>query len=145
MTQVPIADGVFTWPADEPQLIGARCRACGIVTFPVQDSCPRCAATAMDEHLLARRGDLWAWTTQAFPPPSPPYAGPTGRAFVPFGVGYVDLGDVKVEGRLTESDPDMLEHGMAMELVVVPLRVDHDGNEVMTFAFAPVEPREAAT
>ena len=24
-------------------------------------------------------GRLWAWTTQDFPPPSPPYAGPTGQ------------------------------------------------------------------
>ena len=75
-----------------------------------QDSCPRCASTAMEEALLARRGTLWAWTTQAFPPP-PPYAGPTGEDFVPFGVGYVELpGEVKVETRLTESDPDRLEH-----------------------------------
>ena len=61
----------------------------------------------MAEHLLARRGRLWAWTTQDFPPPSPPYAGPTGKDFVPFGVGYVELpGEVKVETRLTEADPD---------------------------------------
>ena len=65
----------------------------------------------MAEHLLPRRGRLWAWTTQDFPPPSPPYAGPTGKDFVPFGVGYVELpGEVKVETRLTESDPDVLAH-----------------------------------
>src|SRR5262249_56630093 len=95
MTRVPVADRLFTWPADDPQLIGSRCTACGIVTFPAQASCPRCASTDMAEHLLARRGRLWAWTTQDFPPPAPPYAGASGKAFVPFGVGYVDLGDVK--------------------------------------------------
>jgi uncharacterized OB-fold protein len=141
MTQVPIADGVFTWPSDDPQLIGSRCGACGIVTFPVQGSCPRCASTDMVEHLLARRGRLWAWTTQDFPPPSPPYTGPTGRDFVPFGVGYVSLpGEVKVESRLTESDPAVLTNGMEMELVVVPVHTDDDGNEVVTFAFRPVAP-----
>ncbi len=139
MTRVPVAEGIFTWPADEPRLIGSRCTACGIVTFPAQDSCPRCASTAMEEHLLSRRGRLWAWTTQEFPPPSPPYAGPTGKAFVPFGVGYVELpGEVKVETRLTEADPDVLAIGMEMELVVVPFRTDADGNEVVTFAFRPV-------
>jgi uncharacterized protein len=138
MTRVPVAEGVFTWSADEPRLIGSRCSACGIVTFPTQDSCPRCASTAMDEALLGRRGTLWAWTTQAFPPPAP-YAGPTGADFVPFGVGYVELpGEVKVETRLTECDPDLLTHGMEMELVVVPFRTDDDGNEVVTFAFRPV-------
>ncbi|HEY1741073.1 MAG TPA: OB-fold domain-containing protein, partial [Acidimicrobiia bacterium] len=117
----------------------SRCTACGIVTFPAQDSCPRCASTDMAAHPLARHGTLWAWTTQEFPPPSPPYAGPTGKDFVPFGVGYVDLGDVKVESRLTTADPAALEHGMAMELTLVPLRTDDDGNDVLTFAFAPVE------
>lgn len=138
MTQVPVADGVFTWPADQPQLLGTRCTECGIVTFPVQDSCPRCASTSMAEHALARRGRLWAWTTQEFPPPSPPFAGTAGRDFEPFGVGYVDLGDVKVETRLTEADPGALQTGMEMELVIVPFRTDDDGNEVVTFAFRPV-------
>ncbi|HMF04233.1 MAG TPA: OB-fold domain-containing protein [Acidimicrobiia bacterium] len=137
MTQVPVADDLFTWPADEPQLIGSRCTACGMVTFPAQGSCPRCASTEMAQHLLPRRGRLWAWTTQDFPPPSPPFAGARGKEFVPFGVGYVDLGDVKVETRLTESDPERLSIGMEMELVVVPFRTD-DTDEVVTFAFRPV-------
>ena len=40
-----------------------------------------------------------------------------------------------VEARLTETDPDELEIGEAMELVVVPFRRDDDGNDVVTFAF----------
>ena len=93
----------------------------------------------MAEHLLARRGPLWAWTTQHYPPPSPPYMGPTGKDFVPFGIGYVELGgEVRVESRLTEADPGALETGMEMELVLVPLHTDEDGNEVTTFAFQPV-------
>jgi uncharacterized OB-fold protein len=90
----------------------------------------------MAEHLLPRRGRLWAWTTQEFPPPSPPYAGPTGAAFVPYGVGYVDLGEVRVETRLTKTEG--LRIGMDMELVLVPFRTDDDGNEVVTFAFRPI-------
>ena len=124
--------------SDEPQLIGSKCADCGMVTFPTQASCPRCGSTAMEEHLLARRGTLWAWTTQSFPPP-PPYAGPSGKDFVPFGVGYVELGgEIKVEARLTENDPEKLAHGMEVELVVVPFRTDDDGNEVVTFAFRPL-------
>jgi uncharacterized OB-fold protein len=91
----------------------------------------------MAERLLPRRGRLWAWTTQEFPPPSPPYAGPTGKEFVPYGVGYVDLGgEVKVETRLTEMKG--LKTGMEMELVLIPFRTDNDGNEVVIFAFRPV-------
>jgi uncharacterized OB-fold protein len=136
---VAVAEGVFTFPADEPQLVGSKCADCGIVTFPGQTSCPRCGTTHMEEHLLARRGTLWAWTTQSFPPP-PPYRGPGGKDFVPFGVGYVTLGDeVRVEARLTENDPDKLAHGMEMELVIVPFTTDDDGNEVVTFAFRPTQ------
>ena len=139
MASVPVAEGLFTWPSDDPQLIGSRCTACGMVTFPTQGSCPRCASTEMEERLLPRRGRLWAWTTQDFPPPSPPYTGPSGKDFAPFGIGYVELADeVKVETRLTESDPEKLIHGSEMELVVVPFRTDDDGNDVVTFAFQPV-------
>jgi uncharacterized OB-fold protein len=144
MATVPIAEGVFTWPSDSPQLIGSRCGQCGIVTFPAQESCPRDASTDMTEHLLDRRGRLWAWTTQEFPPPTPPYAGPTGKEFVPFGVGYVELGDVKVETRLTTADAGMLQQGMEMELVIVPFRTDDDGNDVVTFAFQPAAAEERA-
>lgn len=55
MARVPVAKGVFTWPSDAPRLIGSRCTACGIVTFPIQDSCPRCPSTEMAEHLVAHR------------------------------------------------------------------------------------------
>jgi uncharacterized OB-fold protein len=138
MGRVPVAEGVFTWPSDEPQLVGSRCTQCSIVTFPSQPSCPRCPSTDMEDHLLPRRGRLWAWTTQDFPPPSPPFAGPRD-GFEPFGVGYVELdGEVKVETRLTEADPQRLVHGMEMELVVVPFRIDDEGNEVVSFAFRPV-------
>ncbi|MGA1509918.1 MAG: hypothetical protein ACO37X_09520 [Ilumatobacteraceae bacterium] len=39
---------------------------------------------------------------------------------------------------MTESDPEKLKIGMEMELVIVPLSTDENGDEVVTFAFAPV-------
>lgn len=136
--QKPIAD-VFTWPSDEPSLIGSRCDDCGAATFPVQSRCPRCGHAAMSELPLPRRGTLVAWTTQGFVPVFP-YAGdPTGKNFEPYGVGLVQLDDVvRVEARLTESDPAKLDFGMEVELTIVPFYVDDEGNEIMTFAFAPV-------
>jgi uncharacterized OB-fold protein len=92
----------------------------------------------MTELLLPRRGTLVTWTTQGFPPGAP-FAGPTGKDFVPFGVGLVQLGDViRVEGRLTENDPAKLQFGQEVELTMVPLTTDADGNEIVTFAFQPV-------
>jgi len=135
--QVPVAEGLFTWPSDHPQLIGSRCGRCDEVTFPAQTSCPHCAADGCEEILLSRRGELWTWTIQGFPPP-PPYTGDREH-FVPFGVGYVELPEgVRVEARLTESSPERLEIGMPMELVVEKFQDDPEGNERMTFAFRPL-------
>ena len=139
-TQVPVQDGVFTWPSDQPQLIGSRCLECGNHVFPPQDGCPKCMATNMEQAELATKGTLWAWTVQGFPPKAPPYLGDDNpKTFKPYGVGYVELpGQVKVEARLTEADPAKLKIGMEMEMVLVPLTTDEDGNEVVTFAFRPV-------
>ena len=95
-------------------------------------------AYQLSEVKLPRRGTLVAWTTQGFPPGAP-YKGPTGKDFVPFGVGLVQLDDViRVEGRLTENDPKKLQFGMDVELTMVPFTTDEEGNELVTFAFQPV-------
>jgi uncharacterized protein len=136
--QKALAPDISTWPDDNPQLIGSRCGNCGATTFPAQQRCPKCSKGEMTEQVLPRRGTLVAWTTQGFPP-GPPYKGPVGKDFVPFGVGLVQLDDViRVEGRLTENDPAKLEFGMEVELTMVPFATDDDGNDIVTFAFQPV-------
>ena len=142
-TTVPIAHGLFTWPADEPRLIGGVCDDCGAVSFPRPPSCSRCTSEVIEERLLARTGTLWSWTVQRFAPKEP-YIGPT--LFEPYGVGYVELaGEVIVETRLTTADPEQLEIGQPMELVVVPFTTNDDGVEVVTFAFGPVAGEVAAS
>ncbi|NNE72286.1 MAG: DNA-binding protein [Acidimicrobiales bacterium] len=137
--RVPVEAGVFTWPADEPRLLGSRCTNCDNHMFPVQDTCPRCSGGETETVELGRTGTLWTWTVQGYPPKSPPYAGDADpKTFEPYGVGYVELpGQVKVESRLTVNNPDELEIGMELELVLVPLYTNDDGAEVVTFAFAP--------
>ncbi|MFP8881986.1 MAG: OB-fold domain-containing protein [Myxococcota bacterium] len=135
--RVPIAEGLFAGSLDTPRLLGSRCSACGETTFPAQKGCPSCTAQGCDEVELSRRGTLYTWTIQRFPPP-PPYAGDVND-FVPFAVGYIELPEgVRVEARLLESDSSRLSIGMEMELSVEPFSVDDEGREVVTFAFAPV-------
>ena len=132
----PVADGLFTWPSDAPQLIGSRCNQCGTVAFPAQGSCARCTSTDVGEHLLARTGTLWTWTVQGFRPKSPPYDGPAD--FTPFPLGYVELtGEVKVETRLTDVEVADLRIGMPMELAIIPFETESRG-PVLTFAFRPI-------
>ena len=65
--QKPIAD-VFTWPDEQPQLIGGRCDDCGATTFPTQSRCPRCGRTAMSELPLPRQGTLGVVDDPGVPP-----------------------------------------------------------------------------
>lgn len=140
MVQVPVTEGVFTWPSDEPHLLGSRCVSCGNHMFPRQSGCPKCTGETTEDVELGTRGTLWTWTVQGFPPKAPPYVGDDNpKTFTSFGVGYIELpGEVKVEARLTEADPEKLKIGMAMEMVIIPLATDEMGNEIVTFAFAPV-------
>jgi uncharacterized OB-fold protein len=139
-----IAEGLFTWPADDPQLIGSTCGQCTTTTFPRQQSCPRCTSTDVSERLLARRGTLWTWTVQGFRPKSPPYEG--SEEFVPYPVGYVELaGEAKVESLLVDVPIEDLQIGMEMELVIVPFHSAVTGEDAVTFAFRPVRNQEDAS
>ena len=132
----PVAEGLFRLEDGEVRLVGSECRHCGVVTFPCQASCPRCTSLEVVERLLARKGTLWSWTVQCFPPKSPPYAAADPDSFEPYGVGYVELpGEVRVEARLTVADPTQLRIGMQMELTLVPAP---GSSGAVTYAFAPV-------
>ena len=135
----PIAEGLFTWPAEQPALLASRCKNCGIANFPVSQSCMACSGQDVDVEELPRRGTLWTWTVQQFMPKSPYSSGETPENFKPYGVGYVELpGGVRVESRLTENDPEKLRIGMEMELVVDHWRIDENGDELVNFFFKPV-------
>src|SRR5829696_3184611 len=136
MTQELVAEGLFTWPSDEPRLIGSR--SDGMLSFP--------AKPGEEQMLLSRRGTLWGFTTQQFRPPSPPYDGDdTPESFQPYALGYVELpGELLVQARFTACDPDRLRIGQEMELRIVPYTTRADGTEVLTFAFAPVNESAAS-
>jgi uncharacterized OB-fold protein len=136
----PISEGLFTWPSSSPALLASRCKACGIASFPVAESCMACSAQDVCVEELPGRGTLWTWTVQRFMPKSPYSSGETPETFQPYGVGYVELaGGVRVEGRLTENNPEKLKIGMEMEVVFDTWRVDEDAEEVVSFFFRPVE------
>lgn len=127
----PVAEGLFTWPSENPRLIGSL--KDGRYSFPAQPE--------EDKVLLETRGTLWGFTTQQFRPPSPPYAGHDDvETFVPYALGYVVLpGQLMVQARFTESDPAKLKIGQEMELRIIAYTTRPDGTEVLTYAFAPVE------
>jgi uncharacterized OB-fold protein len=136
--QVPIAEGLFTWPAAKPALLASRCRACGVAAFPVAQSCMACSSQDVVIEELPGRGTLWTWTIQQFMPKTPYKSNETAETFRPYGVGYVELpGGVRVEGRLTENDPKKLRIGMPMDVVFERYRTEDNGDEVISFFFRP--------
>ncbi len=127
---VPVREGLFTDTAP-PRLLGSRCTVCGRHHFPRQDACPYCTAEGSTPVELSGTGRLWSWTTVTTAPPG-------YRGDVPYGFGVVELPEgLRVVTRLTETDPGRLSAGEPMGLVVVPVRVDDDGRQVVTYAFTP--------
>jgi uncharacterized OB-fold protein len=71
-------------------------------------------------------------------PKSPYNSSETDATFKPFGIGYVELpGAIRIETRLTESDPAKLQFGAEMELAIYTHRFDADGTRIMSYAFKP--------
>jgi uncharacterized OB-fold protein len=138
VAQRPIAPDVFTWPSDDPRLVGSRCAACRTVVFPAAFGCPKCGRTGMDRLELSTRGTLWTWTSQEFLPKEP-YAGPETEAdFAGYLLGFVELPEgVRVVTRIVGLDKGDVAIGMELELVIVPFTVDPDGTEVLAYAFRP--------
>ena len=135
--QIPVQEGLFTWPSDQPALIGSKCKSCEEYFFPKVKMCqnPECSKRDVEEVLFSRRGTLWTFSTQHYPPP-PPYRGP-----VPFIVGLMALSkeNLKIMGRLTDDTKEEdLKIGTDLELVVEKLYEDDDGNDVVTWKFKPV-------
>ncbi len=124
-----VRDGLFT--LHEPsRLIGGRCDDCGRHHFPLLTTCPYCSSDHISRVKLSTRAMLWGWTAVTAAPPG-------YRGDVPFGFGVVELPEgLRIITRLSYP----VEHftfGMPMELRLVPLHTDDDGNTVVTYEFTP--------
>lgn len=118
----PAVEGWFA-AGDEPHLIGTRCDACGTYHFPPETFfCrnPLCASDALTSTPLSRRGTLWSYTINHYPPPPPSVATP------PYAVAAVELDEERmiVLGQVA-GDASDLAVGDPMEIVAEPLDDEH--------------------
>lgn len=119
-------------------LLGSQCRQCGEVYFPATGNCTACCGNDLQPCDIGSQGHLWSWTVQDFMPKAPFNSGESEDDFQPYGVGYVQMpSGVKVESRLTTTDPALLRIGMPMALRLVRYGQRADGQALHTFAFAP--------
>jgi uncharacterized OB-fold protein len=138
--QRSVAEGLFDGPSDEPRVQATRCDSCSFITFPAQEGCPNCGGDKVTRTQLSRTGTLWTYTRQRFQPKNPPYLGrEPANEFVPYGVGFIELPEGRIEARIAGDADQELKIGMPMELTLVPFTTDEDGTEVLTYAFRPVE------
>ncbi len=120
------------------RLIGSRCCQCDEKYFPHVNSCTRCCSSELQPFDLGGSGLLWSWTVQSFLPKPPYNSGETAESFEPYGVGYIEMPcGVKVEARLTTADPQCLEIGMPMTLLLIQYGHRPGGEPLTTFAFTP--------
>jgi uncharacterized OB-fold protein len=139
-TRTPAIEGWFRMDPDDPRLLGTRCTSCKTYFFPKETTyCrnPSCAGTEFEEVPLSRRGKLWSFTNNCYPPPAPYVA---ADPFEPYAVAAVELEEEKmvVLGQVVPGvGVDQLKAGMEMELVLGKLFEDED-NEYVVWHWRPV-------
>ena len=137
--RVPAIEGWFTLD-DAPQLLGLRDAESGSYFFPKDVAVSRAPGydhVELEEVALSRTGKLWSYSTNHYKPPEP-YVSPD--PFEPYTVAAVELTEERmvVMGQLAPGvDPESLEVGMDMELVLGTLYED-DENEYVVWKWKPV-------
>ncbi len=132
---IPIVEGLFTWPSDNPRLIGSKCPVCGSIQFPKSITCnnPECDhSKPPEEYLLSTEGILYSFTIHHYS-----LRGPLSFHQGPYAVGAVQLPEgIIVVGRLTETDEKKLKIGMRVRLKIDKLYEDEE-YIYLTYFFEP--------
>ena len=127
-TRVPFREGLFEETSGRGSLIGARCRQCGQVIFPVRETCLNCLGQDLEPVHLSRNGKLYAYTivhmpSEHFPPP--------------YAVGWIELPEgVRVFSQLRGWQEQPLATGMEMQLYFETLWEEAE-KEVIGYVFRP--------
>ncbi len=137
-TRIPAVEGWFRMDPEDPRLLGTRCRSCETYFFPAETVyCrnPRCGGTEFEEVPLSRRGTLWSFTNNCYPPPAP-YVAP--EPFEPYAIAAVELAEEKmvVLGQVDGAGVSALEAGMEMQLTIGTLYEDEE-NEYLIWTWTP--------
>ena len=136
-TQIPFADGFFTWPADDPRLIGSRCLGCETVFFPRGFRCPdpTCATGEVEDVEFPAAGTLASYTVVRYPPP-PPFVPPD--PFEPFAIAEVEFANgVQVIGPVPVEAGLEFSLGIEMVTEVDVYYTSAAGTEVIGWKFRP--------
>jgi uncharacterized OB-fold protein len=136
--QSPAIEGLFTWPSKNPSLLASKCKSCGTIRFPSSTICnnPYCQEKKVGEVKLSRKGKVYSYMIEYY---KPPILLPGVDEFEPYAVGWVELPEgLRVVGMMTQCDPEKVEVGMDVQLVVEKLYTDQEGVDRMTWKWKPI-------
>ena len=135
---VPVIPGAYEFKNGEPHLIGTKCTKCGSAFFPPRQVCSYCLTDkTVEKARLGNTGKLYVYTvinvaSKMF---NPPYA---------FGFVMLEPENIRIPTLLSGvTDPNELETGTPLKMVIEKLRTDPSGVDVMTFKFRPLSDRQA--
>ena len=97
---------------EKGQIVGSKCRDCGLVFFPPRADCYQCLASNMEWFEVTGRGKLVTYSKLEY--------APVGfENDLPYAIAVLDYGDYKVFGRIAGDLPDDdIQVGMEMKTVV---------------------------
>ncbi len=135
MTRIPIVDYLVLEP--EPHLRAHECTACGARYFGRRNACASCGGRTFAEADLATEGEIEAFTIVSFAAPGIP---------VPFVAAIVDCDGTTVQANLldVEPTPEHVHLGMKVRLATASLGADANGDEGITFGFAPISSEQGS-
>ena len=129
---VPLREGIFRLPSGpdgEPALIGSRCQNCGDHFFPKRHICLSCGQEGIQETPLGRRGKIWTYTVARQTPPG-------SLMQAPYVIVVVQLAEgAMVQAVLADCDPEAVDVGMEVEMVLEKMGTSAEGNDLMAFKF----------
>jgi len=131
---IPVRENLWTTPSlpnELPQLIGSKCPSCGEVVFPKNRTCTNCLHPLMEEVKLSRRGKIYNLSTVMLPPPK-------FKGQIPYAIGFVELPEGLRMLASFSGDPEILEVGMDVVLVLETVYSDENGNEIIGFRYKPI-------
>lgn len=132
--RVPFREGVFTMPdgaGEPPRLNGVRCAQCGDRYASRRSICLACGSHDLRPCVLPERGRVATFTIVHQRPPGaviePPYA-----------IAQIALDDgPTVTSVLVEVNREDVHIGLPVEMTLVEVRRDEEGNSIVAHAFRP--------
>jgi len=131
-----VQPGLFKYPLTEgekPALFSSRCTRCGKTFFPKRPLCPYCFLQGKMEDITPdSRGRIYTSTVVHVPS--------LVGIKSPYAYGYVDIpaNKIRILALFTGGDPYSFKPGEEVELVLEPIHVNSQGQEVIGYKFKPV-------